>query len=71
MKYKNRRTGAVVNTSGKISGGDWEEIPVAPAQPKTEENAEPEKKVTAPAVKKTPAKTATKKPAAKKTSSRK
>lgn len=70
MKYKNTRTGAVIDTSGKIKGGDWVEVPVAPAQPEIKEKKEPEKK-TAPAVKKTTARTTTKKPVAKKTSSRK
>ena len=70
MKYKNRRTGAVINTSGKISGGDWEEIPVAPPQPEIKEKTEPEKK-TAPPIKKTTARTAVKKTATKKTTGRK
>lgn len=70
MKYKNRRTGAVINTSGKISGGDWEEIPVAPTQSEIKEKTEPEKK-TAPPVKKNTTRTAVKKPAAKKATSRK
>lgn len=63
MKYKNRKTGAVINTSGKISGGDWEQIPVAPAQ---SESAEPEKKEAVPVKK-----TAAKKPATKKATVRK
>lgn len=70
MKYKNTSTGAVIETSGKISGGDWVEVLVAPAQPKSEEKTEPEKK-TAPAVKKTTTRTTVKKPTVKKTSNRK
>ena len=70
MKYKNRRTGAVINTSGKISGGDWEKVPVAPAQPETKENTEPEKKV-APTTKKTTARSTAKKPTTKKATNRK
>ena len=26
MKYKNVKTGAVIETVGKISGGDWQEV---------------------------------------------
>lgn len=26
MKYKNKKTGAEINTEFKISGGDWEEV---------------------------------------------
>lgn len=66
MKYKNRKTGAVINTSGKISGGNWEEIPVAPAQPEFEENTESEKKDCSDS-KKTNTRTAAKKPVTKKT----
>lgn len=29
MKYRNTRTGAVIETSGKISGGDWQAVPAA------------------------------------------
>ena len=73
MKYRNRRTGAVIDTSSRISGGDWEEVPVAPAQPKNEEKAESaaHEKVTASATKKTAAKTTAKKAAAKKSTGRK
>ena len=73
MKYKNMRTGAVINTSGKISGGDWEEIPVAPAQSEVDTKTanEVQGKTSAPAVKKSAPKTTAKKPTAKKTTSRK
>ena len=27
MKYRNLRTGVEIETSGKINGGDWQEIP--------------------------------------------
>ena len=27
MRYKNTRTGAVIESYGKIQGGDWREIP--------------------------------------------
>ena len=70
MKYKNRRTGAVINTSGKISGDDWEEIPVAPAQPEIKEKTETEKKI-APTTKKTTARSTAKKAATKKATGRK
>ena len=37
--YRNVKTGEVVETSTKVSGGNWE--PVEPEQPK-QENQEPE-----------------------------
>ena len=60
----------MINTSGKISGGDWEEIPVAPAQSETEKNTEPEKKV-APTAKKTTERSTAKNPTTKKATNRK
>lgn len=30
MKYRNKRTGAVIDTLVNIRGEDWEEIPIAP-----------------------------------------
>lgn len=34
MKYKNRKTGAVIDTASVISGGDWEKIEEVPETPK-------------------------------------
>ena len=70
MKYRNTRTGAVIDASSKIAGGNWVEISVAPAQPK-EGTTETVKKETAVAAKKTTTKTTAKKPVAKKTTARK
>ena len=37
MKYKNRKTGAVIDTASVISGGDWEKIEEVPETQKKEE----------------------------------
>jgi len=34
MKYKNVKTGAVIETFGKISGGDWQEVITAAVENK-------------------------------------
>lgn len=36
MRYRNKRTGAVIETTGKVSGGDWEEIVAVVAEKKAE-----------------------------------
>lgn len=36
MRYRNKRTGAVIETTGKVSGGDWEEIVAVVAEKKTD-----------------------------------
>lgn len=41
MKYRNIKTGAVINVSGEVSGADWVELPSGSADTK---KAEPEKK---------------------------
>lgn len=40
MRYKNIRTGAVIETSSQIRGGDWKEIAVKNTEEKAEEKAE-------------------------------
>ena len=58
MKYRNLRTGVEIETSGKISGGDWQEIP-AKTPEVTKKTIAPAKKRVSKTLKKTPAKTAT------------
>lgn len=48
MKYKNIRTGAVIETSSQICGGEWKEIVVKKTETGTEKVAESGEK-TAPA----------------------
>lgn len=42
MKYRNIKTGAVIDAYGTIKGNGWEEIPSSPAVP--EKAKEPEEK---------------------------
>lgn len=56
MKYRNLRTGVEIETSGKISGGDWQEIPAK--IPTAVENVNtPTKKMAPKNTKKAPTKT--------------
>lgn len=56
MKYRNLRTGVEIETSGKISGCDWQEIPAK--TPTAVETANmPTKKTTPKNTKKVPTKT--------------
>ena len=32
MTYKNKKTGSVVQTTGRVSGGEWEELAEHPAR---------------------------------------
>lgn len=41
MKYRNIKTGAVIDAYGTINGEDWEAIPSSPAV--SEKNVEPSK----------------------------
>jgi len=67
MKYKNMRTGAVIETTGRIHGGDWREIPAVAEKtaPPVENEKAAEQKKTAP-TKKPAQKTAAKTKAVKK-----
>lgn len=56
MKYKNVKTGAVIETFGKISGGDWQEVITAAVENK----AEGGESAPAKAASKSPAKSQTK-----------
>lgn len=42
-KYKNKKTGAIIETNGKISGGNWVEV-LTKKSGKKDDKKEPEKK---------------------------
>jgi len=44
MRYRNKRTGVVIDVRGKVSGGDWEEVKPAPAPRKPKAPAADKKK---------------------------
>lgn len=64
-QYKNKRTGSIIRTHGKLTGGDWELLGAAKPGTNQEKN-QPAETTTAPA-----AETPAAKPAATKTTTRK
>lgn len=44
MIYKNTKTGAVIETTAAVSGGDWQEVvPAKPSAPAQEKEVQPKK----------------------------